>query len=118
MTNVEIYLEGIKLDTFEDETISVVRKAADFADIDKIYNDYTKTFSLPATPNNNQAFNYYFDTNNNNTFDAYANNYAELRINGVLAWVGTIKLESVNLSVNGVESYSITFYSDSIALDN
>ena len=118
MFRLDLYLNGTRLDLYEKDSINLVRKATDFVDIDKVYNDYTKSFTVPATPTNNQLFGYYYDPNNSGSFDPFANNTAEMFINQNLYSEGTIKLESVVMGLDGVDSYSITFYSDVIALKN
>ena len=53
---VSIYIGTSKVDLFDDEDISVNSSVVLISDITKNQTDYTKTFTVPASDNNNQLF--------------------------------------------------------------
>ena len=50
--------EGIarRIELFSDEKISVTSSVQDIADISKTFTDFSQSFTVPATPNNNYIF--------------------------------------------------------------
>ena len=68
---VNIYIQGSKLDLFQDENIEVNSSVADIEDITKNTTDYTKkTFTVPASKENNKIFKHWYDFGVDNSFDA------------------------------------------------
>ncbi len=65
MNNIELYvkqpadLNYTRLDLFGDETISLTKVIQDAKDPGKIFSDFTKTFSIPASKTNNKFFKHY-----------------------------------------------------------
>ena len=53
---LEIWYNGIKLDMFENETVSFTFQVNDIADFGNRQSTYTNSFNLPKTPKNVQAF--------------------------------------------------------------
>ena len=49
---VEVYIQGQKLDLFDDESINVTQSVQDVNDISKVFGDYSQTFSVPASARN------------------------------------------------------------------
>ena len=45
-------------DLFNDETISITQVIQDVQEISKIFTNFTKTFTLPATNENNKIFSF------------------------------------------------------------
>ena len=48
MRQVQVYIEGNKLDLFQDEQINVTSKQQDINDISKVFSDYSQSFSVPG----------------------------------------------------------------------
>ena len=73
MNNVELYIldnnerfrdsktRYIKVDLFDNESIGVVDSIQDTRDIKKLYNLFTRDFTVPASPNNNKRFKHYYN---------------------------------------------------------
>lgn len=110
MLNVEIYIEGQRLDLFKDETISLVDSIQNAREPDKAFTGFTKQFSVPASKNNNRVFKHYYNADVVSTFDGRTYTSAEIYLNSLEFKTGQIKLDSVKMQDGKASSYSITFF--------
>jgi hypothetical protein len=62
MNKVDIYVNGYRLDLFNDEEISINLSVQNVQDISKIFTDFTQSFTVPATAVNKQIFAFYQNT--------------------------------------------------------
>jgi hypothetical protein len=99
-----------KLDLFKDEKISVTSSIQNVNDLSKVFTDYSQSFTVPASKNNNQIFNYWNESAVNNGFDQRIRYDAIIEINTIPFKKGQIQIEKANEKDNRIESYSITFY--------
>ena len=60
MNKVDIYVNGLRLDVFQDEEISINLSVQNVQDISKVFTDFTQGFTVPATPFNNAVFQHYY----------------------------------------------------------
>ena len=124
--SVQIYIEGVKLDLFDDENIQVNSTIQNIQDISKVYSDFSQSFTVPATKTNNKAFRhwynsdvYIYDPASSGTatqFDVQTRINAAIDINLTSFRTGKIQLEKVNLKDGKPESYQLTFYGDITSL--
>lgn len=91
---IQIYSKGFYLDTIQEEDISFVIEAEDIQDISSIRSNYTETFRLPATTNNNNFFENYFEVNSVD-FDPTLKIEAFILFDGALWKSGQLRLETV-----------------------
>lgn len=105
----QIYIEGQRLDLFENESININSSIADVSDIEKVTTEYSKEFTVPASSINNRLFKHYYDININNTFDARVKVNGNIQLGGVPFRFGKFRLLKVNLKKNKPESYTINF---------
>ena len=63
MNKVDIYVNDFRLDLFNDEEISINLSVQNIQDISKTFTDFTQSFTVPATPTNNEIFAFYGNTN-------------------------------------------------------
>ena len=56
---VELLIGQSKIDLFKDEDISLKESILNISDISKNTTAFTKTFSVPASDNNNMVFKHY-----------------------------------------------------------
>ena len=54
-------LEFDRVELFNDEKISVTSSVQNINDISKTLSDYSQTFTVPATKNNNAIFKYWYE---------------------------------------------------------
>ena len=101
---------------FSDETITITSKIQDARDISKVFTDFTKTFTVPASKENNKVFQHWYNYNIDNGFDNRIKKDALLEINYSPYKKGKIQLDSVNLKSNKPYSYSVVFYGNTVNL--
>jgi hypothetical protein len=61
MNKVDIYVNGYRLDIFDDEQISINLSVQNVQDISKVFTDFTQGFTVPASPNNNEILQHYYN---------------------------------------------------------
>ena len=116
MQVVQLYIEGQRVDLFQDEVISITQSIQNVRDISKVFTDFTKTFTLPASKTNNKIFKHYYNYNIDNGFDARTKKSAKIELNTKSFRNGKIKLEGVEIK-NGVPyAYKITFFGNTVDL--
>ena len=113
-----VYLERDRVDQFKDESVSFTQTIQNVKDIKKIFTEFTKTFSLPASPRNNQIFKHYynFDIADSTAFDARVKVGASLFLNDIQFKTGKIALNGVELKNNVPHTYKVTFYGSTVDL--
>ena len=116
MQKLQLYIGTERVELFKDETVSLTQTIQNVRDIKKIFTEFTKTFSVPASKTNNLIFKHYYNFNINNAFDARRKATASLELNGILFKEGKITLEGVDLKNNLAHTYRITFYGNTVNL--
>ena len=122
MRIVQVYIEGQRLDLFDDETISVTSTQQNVQDISKVFTDFSQSFSVPATPTNNKIFHHFYqndigDISDPSTlFDFNIRREANIEIDLTPFRRGKISLEKAEVKNNKAYSYQITFYGDVLSL--
>ena len=111
-----IYTDYVKMDLFNDESISISDSIQDVRDISKIFTTFSQQFNLPASKNNNKFFKHYQDTDILNSFDARYKADAIIKLNGVDFRKGKIRLNTVDLKNNKAYSYKVVFFGDIVEL--
>jgi hypothetical protein len=99
-----------KLDMYLDETIDLTSKLSDIEKLSNVFIDVTNTFSLPASGVNDALFKYYWDIDNDGTFNANIRVLAYIEIDSLPLRFGTLQLEGVTLKNGRPDVYKITFY--------
>lgn len=112
MRKVQVYIEGQRLELFEDEQIQVTSSVQNVQDIAKVFTDFSQSFTVPASEHNNQIFQHFYETDVDSTLDHQLRRNAKIEIDLVTFRTGKIQLEKANLKKGRVESYTITFYGD------
>ncbi len=127
MRKIQIYIEGVMLDLFNDEQVNLNSTVQNISDISKVFTDFSQSFTVPATKHNNKVFQhwynsdleYYDPTSAGGTLSSYDVNIrkdARLELNLTAFRTGKIQLEKANLKDGKVDSYSVTFYGDVTSL--
>lgn len=120
--NLALYLKNNSLnayqraDLFSDESISITQVIQDVKDVSKIFTDFTKTFTIPATSSINKLFKHYYNYDIDNGFDARIKIDAYIEIDSVRFNSGKVKLEGVDLKDNKPYAYRITYFGDAVNL--
>ena len=101
--------EYLKLDLFDDEKISVTSSIQNINDISKTYTDFSQTFTVPASKQNNKIFRHWYDNSNDAPFSTLTKSNAYIEIDTIPFRKGKIQLESANIVNGKPKDYSITF---------
>jgi hypothetical protein len=113
---VEIYIEGQRLELFNDEKITINSSVQNISDISKTYTDFSQSFTIPASINNNKIFQYFYLNEVDSTLDYNVRRSALIEIDLIPFRTGKIQLEKAQLKNGEVDNYSITFYGDLVTL--
>jgi hypothetical protein len=105
-----------RIELFQDETISLTQSIQNVKDISKVFTDFTKTFTIPATKSTNKLFKHYYNFDILGGFDARKKTDGLIKLNGVDFKEGKIKLDGVNLKENKPSSYKVTFFGSVVEL--
>jgi hypothetical protein len=116
MQKIQLYIEGQRVDMFDDESVSITQSIKNVKDIDKVFTDFTRTFSLPASKTNNKIFKHYYNFDIQNGFDARIRKPSNIELNTLPFTEGLIKLEGVDLKDNKPHTYKITFFGNTVTL--
>lgn len=111
---VTIFIEGERLDIFDDETISIKSSVQDVKDISKLFMDFSQSFKVPASKRNNKIFKQYYNADVDGGFDARIRKDAVINVDTLTFKVGKISLVDVVMTENNPESYSLVFYGNTI----
>lgn len=116
MQSIQLYIEGQRVDMFKDENVNITQSIKNVKDIAKVFTEFTKTFTLPASKTNNKIFKHYYNFDIIGGFDARTKKDATLELNYLPFKKGKIKLEGVDLQNRKPKSYRITFFGNTVAL--
>jgi len=98
-----------RLELFSDEKISVNSSIQNVNDISKTFSDYSNSFTVPASKQNNKIFRHWYENSNDNGFSTLVKADAYIEIDTILFRSGKIQLESANVKDGQPQDYSITF---------
>ena len=107
-----------RAELFDFEDINITSKIQDVKDISKIFTDFTKEFSVPASKSNNLIFKHYYDINVENSFDARFKVDAFIKLDGVDYKKGKLSLLSVAMEHQRPKSYKLVFYGETVSLND
>lgn len=113
---IQIYIEGERLDLFQDETITIRSSVQDVRDISKIFTDFSQSFTVPASHRNNNIFKRYYNPDVDGGFDARTRKDGVIDIDTLDFKRGKISLTEVKITNNQPEYYRIVFYGDSVKI--
>jgi hypothetical protein len=116
MVSVSLYIDGTKVDLFQDENISLTQSIQNVRDISKVFANFTQTFTIPASKVNNKVFKHYYNFSINNGFDARKKVDASIELNYLPFQKGKVQLIGVNLKNNEVFAYRIVFFGEIVDL--
>ena len=99
----------VKVDMFSDENVTLTQVIQDVRDIDKVFTDYSQTFSLPASKINNKLFQHWYNPDIDG-FDSNIQSEAIIELNYQPFKSGKIQLQEVKMNQNKPSVYKVTFY--------
>lgn len=101
-----------RIELFEDEKISVTSSIQNVNDISKVFTDYSQSFTIPASDNNNEIFRHWHENSLDNGFDQRVRYSGYIEIDTQTFRSGKWQLESATVKNNRVEDYKLTFYGE------
>ena len=116
MQTIELYIEGQRVDMFKDESVSLTQSIQNAKDPAKIFTDFSKSFTVPASKVNNKIFKHYYNFDIENGFDARVKVSANIELNSLPFRNGFIQLNGVDLKNNKADVYRITFFGETVNL--
>jgi len=116
MRRLQLYIGNDRVDLFKDETVSLTQTIQNVKDIAKVFTEFTQTFAVPASKENNIIFQHYYNFDIDFGFDARNKADARLELNDLPFKNGKIKLNSVDLKNNVAHTYHITFFGNTVNL--
>jgi len=99
---------GYELDLFDNNQIEISNSIDDLQELNSIKGLYSSSFEIPATPNNNKAFEFYYE--NVDSFDPKVKMPIDIYEDTILQIVGYLKLEGCNYEKEKIVSYSVVLY--------
>ena len=112
IVSLYIYIDGIskQIELFDDEKISVTSSIQNINEISKVFTDYSNSFTIPASDNNNSIFKHWYENSIEESFDQRQRYDGYIEIDTQLFRVGKWQLESATVKNNRIEDYKIVFY--------
>jgi hypothetical protein len=112
MRQVQVYIEGLKIELFEDEQINVTSSVQNINDISKVFTDFSQSFTVPASTVNNEIFEHFYQTDIDGTIDHNIRRNAVIEIDLTTFRRGKIQIEKANIKNGHAENYQLTFYGE------
>ena len=105
-----------RIDLFDDEKITVNSSIQNVNDISKVFTDYSSSFTIPASDNNNEIFRHWYENSLDNGYNQNLRYSGYIEIDTQVFRVGKWQLESASINNNRAEDYKITFYGNLISM--
>lgn len=109
---VQVYIEGQRLELFNDEQIQVTSTQQNVADISKTYTDFSQSFTVPASEINNAIFQHFYQSDVDASIDHNLRRNAFIEIDLTFFRRGKIQIDKAQLKNGKAESYSLSFYGE------
>jgi hypothetical protein len=97
------------LDMFADEGISIKSVVKDMNDPKKLFTDFSRSFTVPASKQNNKVFKHYYNIDIQNSVDSRELIPAKILMNNSTYKVGNIRVEGARIENGLAVHYKITF---------
>lgn len=97
------------LDMFADEGVSIKSVVKDIRDPKKLFTDFSRSFTLPASKKNNRAFKHYYNIDVVNGLDSRELIPAKILMNNSTYKIGNLRVDSVRISSGVAQQYKVTF---------
>ena len=131
LSNETTLQEYKRVELFSEEEITISSTMKNFNDMSKLFADFSKVFTIPATPYNNTIFKHWYEnsvgeTDLNNpidlvpgtgfdhriTYDGY------IEIDTIPFKAGKFTMQKANIKNNMIDSYSINFVGTAVQLSD
>ena len=109
---IQVYIEGQRLELFNDEQIQVTSTQQNVADISKTYTDFSQSFTVPASPYNNAILQHFYQSDVDATIDHNIRRNAFIEIDLTFFRRGKMQIDKAQLKNGQAESYTLQFFGD------
>ena len=109
---VQVYIEGQRLELFDNEKIIVNSSIQNVNDLAKVFTDFSQSFRVPASPHNNAIFEHFYQSDVNGQIDYQIRRAAAIEVDLTPFRTGKLSLEKAVLKNGRPEAYMVTFYGD------
>jgi len=116
MRKVQLYIEGNRIELFNDEQIQVTSSIQNVQDISKTFTDFSQGFTVPASDVNNAFFEHWYNSDIDFTTDNNLRKDAYIEINLTTFRKGKVQLDGATLTNGKPSSYKLTFYGEGVTL--
>lgn len=116
MRKVQLYIEGNRIELFNDEQIQVTSSIQNVQDISKTFTDFSQGFTVPASDVNNAFFEHWYNSDIDFTTDNNLRKDAFIEINLTTFRKGKVQLDGATLTNGKPSSYKLTFYGEGVTL--
>jgi len=116
MRKVQLYIEGNRIELFNDEQIQVTSSIQNVQDISKTFTDFSQGFTVPASDHNNVCFQHWYNSDIDFTTDNNLRKDAYIEINLSTFRKGKVQLDGATLTNGKPSSYKLTFYGEGVTL--
>ena len=110
MISVELYIDDQRVDLYGDENISLNISVKNFKMLDKVINDFSQSFTIPASKNNNKILEHWYNSDVTPSFNPSVKLGARIELNQMPFRDGVISIDKATIKNGRIESYSITFF--------
>ena len=114
--SVTIYIEGQRIELFNDETINVTSSIQNVKDLSLTYTDFSQGFTVPASTHNNAIFEHWYQSDVNATTDPNLRKDGYIEIDLFTFRKGKIQLDGAVVTNGKPSAYKITFFGEGVTL--
>lgn len=111
--NFKLVANGVTLDLFKDETITISDNITGLFDVGTLPTDFSRNITLPGSKKNNEFFEQYYDISVENPFLFSTSNKVDayFDFDGLYLASGYLQLNKVNVVANKyIDSYEVTIF--------
>jgi len=116
MRQLQLYIGNERVELFKDEKVELTQTIKNVKDLKKVFTEFSKTFSIPASKTNNKIFQHYYNSDVAFGYDARVKIDARIELNNLPFKEGKISLQGVDLKNNLAHTYRITFFGNTVNL--
>lgn len=114
---IGLKINNQSVDLYGDESVTVALQVKSIQDISSVLTDYTYSFTVPATPQNNAIFQHFYNPAVEG-IDLRYRQRASITVDGVPFRDGYIQLLDIAMELNSPRSYNITFTGGVVSFAN
>lgn len=113
---VQLYIEGTRIELFNDEQIEVSSSIQNVQDLSSTKTDFSQGFTVPASDINNAFFEHWYNSDVDFTTDNNLRKDGYLEVDLTTFRKGKVQLDGATLTNGKPSSYKLTFYGSGVTL--